>query len=870
MGDKRAGVEIKSAIRFELILSERVKPGDPQDIDGYYQGGVRIVKCDARPSLVGKLIDMNNKLMASCAPYFIYEVAYGAHLSTEHRRPRLLVNRKDGYSTPVALKSVLGPTDVSYMEAEIASRCKVDDHYQLVQKCKAAIAEANQAASLPMDQITQITFSFSTPDHPVYKHSDLVRLPHMVAALAAHVKPRAIEDDDQDGDDGITYDRHSTCTLRRLSDLVHKSPWELVFFKPHCAELGVWPLTVREHYQQALGRVAKSHRDALALPMRLAVNIYLEIIVQRERLKDTVFPVAPMRTTIPCLPRPQREALEREIFDGILTQRGLVWVVPETRQHLALERDMHMDSVIHGELCGIIRRASTAPEPVLRGRSVPQAMLDLTPRQREIAEHITRNAVTVVQGPPGTGKTQVLTWVVSHYRNVLCTGFVAMLVKMLRHRNGNRDEIAHTIHHFITKMSMSKAVAVAWFEQVEVLVVDECSNISSELFHRLLPLFPNICKLVIMGDQEQLKPIEAGDPLADMTSAFGKQALSENLRVAPELVDLQNAITYINSGTPERIRFSPGGPITMIVRSADATTTLQRIFEEVRRLKYGHSILNTHLLVLKHDSDDGRHALNSAAEAAYSNIGVINRRNTVTVRPGVELYVGCKVRFSRNYNRAKTYRIQRRLGYKMQSRTIRSDPVQNGEVLLVTEVTRVVGGIVLRGVDTEDPDIRRETKTVWIGATKKKKKNGEPNGVEARHVGLGYGSTVYSSQGREYPYIIFWVVANPSDNWTRPNAYVAASRGKKRVWIVVSHPSDFFRICHRKDRQRQTALGHLMQHTPLDTAPHTHYVPGPMQNAADLRVMDKAIKCAPVPIQPTADNGAGKEEEEEEEDSNDE
>jgi hypothetical protein len=115
---------------------------------------------------------------------------------------------------------------------------------------------------------------------------------------------------------------------------------------------------------------------------------------------------------------------------------------------------------------------------------------------------------------------------------------------------------------------------------------------------------------------------------------------------------------------------------------------------------------------------------------------------------------------------------------------------------IVVTVTAIKNGYKLLVLDDTE-----ERKTVYIDNV---------TGVKPIHVDLGYATTTYKTQGREFPYIIFWNRTNPQEHWTRAHAYVAVSRGKQRVWIMGT-PQEFYTVCDQVEPRRRTIFRHMLR-----------------------------------------------------------
>ncbi len=80
----------------------------------------------------------------------------------------------------------------------------------------------------------------------------------------------------------------------------------------------------------------------------------------------------------------------------------------------------------------------------------------------------------------------------------------------------------------------------------DIVIVDEASMIDLPLFYRLLDALPSECRLIVLGDKEQISPVEVG-------SVFGEICrLSNKTIVNKQKKELQTFFAGHSSGRPEK------------------------------------------------------------------------------------------------------------------------------------------------------------------------------------------------------------------------------------------------------------------------------------------------------------------------------
>ena len=174
----------------------------------------------------------------------------------------------------------------------------------------------------------------------------------------------------------------------------------------------------------------------------------------------------------------------------------------------------------------------------------PASGIDDDPQQAAVLMALT-HPFSILTGGPGTGKTTVLATILALELNsdpqlriglAAPTGKAAM--QMLDSLNeelslhlvdaklkpGVRDRLraltSSTIHRML---GIGRGNAKPRFDEdnplpYDLIVIDECSMIPLHLMHRLCKAIPKSCRLLLVGDQNQLAAVEAGCLLGDFCS----------------------------------------------------------------------------------------------------------------------------------------------------------------------------------------------------------------------------------------------------------------------------------------------------------------------------------------------------------------
>lgn len=170
-----------------------------------------------------------------------------------------------------------------------------------------------------------------------------------------------------------------------------------------------------------------------------------------------------------------------------------------------------------------------APEVITAGGNT----VNYTPLQREAINMAINNPVSILTGGPGTGKTTVLHGIIDELeaRNehpilVAPTGRAAKRMSELTGRE------AKTIHRLLGYRH-GDGYAVKKVKG-DTVIIDEGSMLEQVLFNHLLQSMPDLKRVIIVGDPDQLPAIGAGDVLRDMIASGTVPVvhLNENFRQA--------------------------------------------------------------------------------------------------------------------------------------------------------------------------------------------------------------------------------------------------------------------------------------------------------------------------------------------------
>lgn len=160
----------------------------------------------------------------------------------------------------------------------------------------------------------------------------------------------------------------------------------------------------------------------------------------------------------------------------------------------------------------------------------PSAMLN-DEQKRAVALSL-KNNVILITGGPGTGKTFTATEIVKEYlryneqsgrgevRILLTapTGKAAVHLEKNVRKNISAQEslVAGTLHSILSAGYNEEMINNPPIIHADMIIVDEASMIDARLFSYFLSALQPHTKLILMGDKDQLPPVDSGSFFADL------------------------------------------------------------------------------------------------------------------------------------------------------------------------------------------------------------------------------------------------------------------------------------------------------------------------------------------------------------------
>ncbi|MDP2313191.1 MAG: ATP-dependent RecD-like DNA helicase [Pseudomonadota bacterium] len=371
--------------------------------------------------------------------------------------------------------------------------------------------------------------------------------------------------------------------------------------------------------------------------------------------------------------------------------------------------------------------------------------LELHPAQRAAVELSLASGVSIITGGPGTGKTTILKVLLAAGRQRdekwLCAAPTGRAARRLSESSGQEAKTLHRLLEY-SMQDMDFTRNSSKLLEADGVLVDESSMLDLKLMAALLDALPAKCRLVLVGDVDQLPSVGAGQILKDCidSGTIPVARLTEVYRQANDSGIVRNA-HRINSGrVPESGEKDPDGPVRdfFVLTREDATDAqnllLQVIQERLPRLGFDPR-KDVQVLTPMHGGILGTTALNERLQAALNPDGAALVRGN------------------------RTYRVGDRV---LQTRNDYDNDIFNGDVGTILAVEP--------GSLTVDFDGREVTLLA--------------ESIDA--VELAYAISIHKSQGSEYPAVIVALHNSHFVMLRRNLLYTALTRARRFACLVAS------------------------------------------------------------------------------------
>lgn len=250
------------------------------------------------------------------------------------------------------------------------------------------------------------------------------------------------------------------------------------------------------------------------------------------------------------------------------------------------------------------------------------------PQQRRAVELAAGRQMMLLTGGPGTGKTTSLKGVLALFDALgLETALAAPTGRAAKRMGELCGMEGATIHRLLETRFDTRTGRLAFAHnendplKADAVIVDETSMVDITLMSALLSALREDCRLVLVGDPDQLPSVGAGNLLSDLirSGTVPTVRLTEVFRQAAQSAIIRSA-HQVNEGTPPKLKNDSSQDV-FFLRRPDPAAAEETIVELVgKRLPENMGIPSHQIQVLSptRKYDGGTASLNRAIQAAVN------------------------------------------------------------------------------------------------------------------------------------------------------------------------------------------------------------------------------------------------------------
>ena len=404
-------------------------------------------------------------------------------------------------------------------------------------------------------------------------------------------------------------------------------------------------------------------------------------------------------------------------------------------------------------------------------------------KQREAIMTAVQKGLLVLTGGPGTGKTTTLNGILELYEKqklrVLLAAPTGRAAKRMSEVTGREAKTLHRLLEVVfgenDRQSFSRNAENPL--EADAVIIDELSMVDVQLFWGLLDALPLGCRLVMVGDSDQLPPVGAGNVLHDIieTGLLPVVSLTEVFRQAMESLIVTNAHRIVKGEYPVLDEKEKDFFFLQRDNVISAASTVVDLYTKRLPKAYGYNPINDiQIICPSRKGETGTVNLNRALQQI---INPPSKDKDELESAGRILREGDKVmQIKNNYDIVWTKGRQTGEG------------VFNGDIGVIQTVNH----------NNHFMKIQFDDRTALYPFE---------NAKELEHA---YAVTVHKSQGCEFETVIMPASAVVPQLCYRNLLYTAVTRAKNRMIVVGSQSVIQQMVDNDKKTRRYSALKHFL------------------------------------------------------------
>lgn len=412
-------------------------------------------------------------------------------------------------------------------------------------------------------------------------------------------------------------------------------------------------------------------------------------------------------------------------------------------------------------------------------------------KQREAIEYAVSKGMLILTGGPGTGKTTTVKGIIQLMKN---RGLKVCLAAPTGRAAQRMEELtgyeASTIHRLLEVEFKENDASQSFVHNLknpldcDAVIVDELSMVDVTLFAALLDALPLHCRLIMVGDQDQLPPVGAGNVLRDMidSGVIPVVVLDKVFRQAMKSRIITNAHRVVKGEIPEFDNSAESD--FFLLRENSRYLAPRKILDLVtKRLPAGYGLdpmNDIQVLCPSRKGEVGTQNINAILQEALNPPS--NEKHEIRYK-GYTLREGDRVMQIKNNYDVPWFKIGEN-----------GTGVFNGDIGVLTRIDKANDVINVR---FDDKEAMYSIENV-------------------KELELAYAMTVHKSQGSEFAAVVMPVLAVPERLAYRNLFYTALTRAKSLLVLVGNEQGIQQMVNNDKKSRRYSALKYFIENDDND------------------------------------------------------
>lgn len=412
-------------------------------------------------------------------------------------------------------------------------------------------------------------------------------------------------------------------------------------------------------------------------------------------------------------------------------------------------------------------------------------------KQREAIEYAVSKGMLILTGGPGTGKTTTVKGIIQLMKN---RGLKVCLAAPTGRAAQRMDELtgyeASTIHRLLEVEFKENDASQSFVHNLknpldcDAVIVDELSMVDVTLFAALLDALPLHCRLIMVGDQDQLPPVGAGNVLRDMidSGVIPVVVLDKVFRQAMKSRIITNAHRVVKGEMPEFDNSAESD--FFLLRENSRYLAPRKILDLVtKRLPAGYGLdpmNDIQVLCPSRKGEVGTQNINAILQEALNPPA--KEKHEIRYK-GYTLREGDRVMQIKNNYDVPWFKIGEN-----------GTGVFNGDIGVLTRIDKANDVINVR---FDDKEAMYSIENV-------------------KELELAYAMTVHKSQGSEFAAVVMPVLAVPERLAYRNLFYTALTRAKSLLVLVGNEQGIQQMVNNDKKSRRYSALKYFIENDDND------------------------------------------------------